>query len=678
MAGGGTSTYYFTAYDALEFKWTTSAQSISGGTTHVTWSVSLVSTTHGAIESSTSKKCVVTIGSRSQTQQVSIAIGNNTRKTLMVGNYGPIYHNDEGEANPVRVTVTLSADITFSGEYIGDVVVPGSIQVDPLFQPSTLTVSNGTLGTAQTLTVQRHSDIFTHKVLYKSGSASGYVAGSASATSSATSINWTPPLSLASQVTDGLEVPITFTVDTYKDSTKVGSKSVTKYFAIPESVKPSCTFTLEDITGIDDIYGSPVQNLSKIKIVVSPTLAYGSPIVAAQISANGGKYNDLEATTDVLVESGASPVSAWVRDGRGRVGSTSYTMNVQAYNRPSISALSVHRCDADGTESEQGEYIQATFSAAISSMGGKNTAAYKLRYKKSSAETFTEVTLSSLANTFTVNNFSYIFAATSDSSFDIEVTATDRHSTTTRATSASTAFTIMNWHASGTGVAFGKVAERPNSIEFGLRMYDEYNTLMGNGVAAYGGSAAPIDADTTQEHLCLTTVGTPTSDFWYVITMFYSNKTGNRAQIAVPYSKRLPVHRRYKYGGADWTEWATDSGVVLWADYWHMIDTHTITLPSPISAQPSGIVLTFSPYSEAPLNSNFQHFFVDKNFVAAHPGAGSEFNMFRYPFGVAGSKYLYISDTTIKGHANNTAVGTGASGIKYDNSQWVLRRVTGV
>jgi len=156
-------------------------------------------------------------------------------------------------------------------------------------------------------------------------------------------------------------------------------------------------------------------------------------------------------------------------------------MSVQAYTAPTVSKLNIKRCDADGTDNDKGEYIQVTFSAAVSNMGNKNTAAYALRYKKSTEETYTTVNFSALANKYAVTDQAYLFAADPDFSYDIEVTATDRHGTATRATSGSTAFTLMDWKASGTGIAFGKVAGKDNTMEVALDMEVEGSfALYGN------------------------------------------------------------------------------------------------------------------------------------------------------------------------------------------------------
>lgn len=329
---------------------------------------------------------------------------------------------------------------------------------------SSFSAPNGTLGSALKISITRKSDAFTHTLTYKCGSASGTIATK----TASTSVNWTPPISLAAQNTTGVNVPITLTMTAYSGSTSLGSASVNISCAIPASVAPSCSFTLTDVENIDDIYGSPVQNLSRIKVDVTATTAQGSPIKSYTIEINGERYSSQSAVSGYLEKYGDSVVKATVTDARGRSGSTSYTMRVQQYNHPKVSNLTVHRVNADGSENAQGEYIKATFSAAVYNIGSKNTAAYKLQYKRSGDTVYTDVTLSALAGSFTVTNYAYIFAADSGSSYDVTVSATDKHRTATTSTSASTAFTIMNLHRNGTGVAFGKVAETDNTMEVAL------------------------------------------------------------------------------------------------------------------------------------------------------------------------------------------------------------------
>ena len=66
------------------------------------------------------------------------------------------------------------------------------------------------------------------------------------------------------------------------------------------------------------------------------------------------------------------------------------------------------------------------------------------------------------------------------------------------------------------------------------------------------------DANTTTAPLVLTKVNTPTTDFWYVKTLFYSkiSNVSNKKQIAYSYKFDAPIYTRYCISGT-WSEWTT-------------------------------------------------------------------------------------------------------------------------
>lgn len=470
MASSGNKSIQVTSWDTLRFTWTERSQNVANNTTTIGWTLQLIATSDGAISSSASKAWSVTVNGTKYSGTNTIGIGNNSTKTLASGTT-TITHNADG-TKTFNYSFSQQFDISFNG-WIGTISGSGSGTLDAIpraSQPSCVTWPEhtqnvGSFGDTISIHMNRASSAFTHTVRYQFGSQSGTIA-----TGVTTGTTWTIPKSLMNLIPNSLSGSGTIYVDTYNGSTKIGTKYCGFTATVPTSSDcyPSCELTLEDTTGWDDTYGSPVQGLSKIKITVTPTLAYSSPIASYALTADGTKYTSATATTGALKTAGSSPVTVTVKDKRGRSGSASYTMSVQAYNPPSISKLTVHRCDADGTENEQGDYIKAVFSAAITALGNKNTADYKLKYKKSTASSFTTVTLTALANTYTVNNGSHIFAADSNSSYDVEIEAKDRHGTATRSTSASTAFTLLNWGADGTSMGVGKVAEKANTLQIAL------------------------------------------------------------------------------------------------------------------------------------------------------------------------------------------------------------------
>lgn len=465
MATSGSVNVTATKYDTLRFRWSLSNQSVANNTSSVSWWLELVSGAYGKISSSASKKWSVSVNGTNYSGSNSVSIGNNATKTLASGTT-TITHNSDG-TKTFSFSFSQEFAITFSGSWVGTKSGSGSGVLTTIPRKSTLTVANGTLGAAQTITISRASSSFTHTLTYKCGSAGGTIATK----STATGFTFTPPISLSSQNTAGTSVTIVYTLTTYSGSTGIGSNTYSRTYSIPASVKPSCTVQVLDGTNYQSTYGNLVKGLSTLKIKVTGTTSYSSPIASYNVTADGKKYTSAEFTTPALSAAGTVSVSATVTDKRGRTSSAvTASFSVIDYNPPVITSLAVHRCDAAGSDNDQGEYIKATFSATITDLNSKNSAAYKLRYKKTSEEDFTEVAFPDLAGEYQVTNKSYIFAADGNASYNVEIVATDDIREVKQATSASTAFTLINWKSDGTGFAFGKVAEESNTLQNALAL----------------------------------------------------------------------------------------------------------------------------------------------------------------------------------------------------------------
>lgn len=373
-----------------------------------------------------------------------------------------VAHNADGSKS-VAIEVDVNGyrdEYSFVNWYCGG---SSTVVLTTIPRKSTLYAGNGTLGAAQTLTVSKQADIFTHTITYACGSDSGQICDKASATS----ISWTPPISLASQNTTGTSVSIKLTITTFNGSTDVGSNSVVISCAIPASVAPSCSLTVSDYTGLATTYGAMIKGYSRLAVAVDAVAAYGAGITAYQVTADGATYSGSSVVTGVLNSSGTLTVTAKVTDQRGRTASTSKNVSVLDYSAPAVTLLKVKRCNADGTDNDQGEYCQVTFSGKVTALGNKNSATYKLEYLKSGDSAYTAVTFSELANNYAVTEAKHIFVADSGSSYEVRITITDNFTSDFSAVPLSTGATIMHWKANGKGMGIGKVSEVDNALDMG-------------------------------------------------------------------------------------------------------------------------------------------------------------------------------------------------------------------
>ncbi len=320
---------------------------------------------------------------------------------------------------------------------------------------STLSASSGTLGTAQTLSVTRQDDRFTHTITYACGSSSGTVCTK----SSNNSISWTPPVSLSSENTTGTTVSITLTITTYNGSASIGSNTETISCEIPASVKPSVSISVSDPTGNFSTFGAYVQGQSKMKIVLNESGAHGSTIKSRKITADGSSYTDATVTTGAISGTGELTTSATVTDTRGRTGTASTSISVLEYAYPKVTAISAKRSDATGAASSSGAYLCVTFDSTITALNNKNSATYTVQYKKSGAAEHETATLSSYAGAYTVTGGTFVFPAETTSSYEIILTAADAFKEVHKTVSGPSISKLFSILAAGKGWAFGKIAE---------------------------------------------------------------------------------------------------------------------------------------------------------------------------------------------------------------------------
>lgn len=359
-------------------------------------------------------------------------------------------HNSDGTRS---FTISIGAAV-----YYSTVNSTGSatFTLDTIARASGLSVGNGTLGSAQTITADRKSSSFIHRVKWASGSYSGTIAS----WSTDTSWSFTPGLELANGAPYGTSVYCEITLITFNGSgDEIGSVTKAIWLAIPNSVKPTVSLTLSDAKGYSSTYGGYVQGQSALHVVVNASGAYGSSISSYSTSVNGSTYTAQIFDTSVLWTSGTLTVSTTVTDTRGRSETTSTNITVLAYSAPTIYSVSAIRCDADGTENDRGSYTRITANWSYSGSPSGLTYSADLKMKQSSESSWTSV--ADFTPQLTTNNdYSTICAADEAHSYDIMLVASDSFSSTSRKISLSTGYCLYHIPTSGRGLTLGGLAEK--------------------------------------------------------------------------------------------------------------------------------------------------------------------------------------------------------------------------
>lgn len=387
-------------------------------------------------------------------------------------------HNSDGSK-----TVTLSAswDCGFDSSYTPrHLSLSETVTLPTIPRAATLSYGAMTMGTAATIKITPPVSGATSTITYKFGSASGTIVTK----TSAASVSWTPPKSLAAQIPNSASGTGTLTVETYSGSTKLGSRAYTVTISVPSTMTPTLTVALSDPTGRADTYGGYIQSKSRLKVELTAAGVQGSTIKSYAI-----KVGDiLSATSDTatsgyLPASGSLTVTASATDSRGRTKTVTKTVTVTPYVSPTISALKVVRCKANGTEDPTGAYAKATFSGAITALGSKNTAAYRVEKRETGTETWSTVATAA-AGQYSPTDVSVVFAAAANKKYDVRMVAVDAFESLVSSTRfLPAAYTSMHIADSMGSVGIGRLCDKEDTFQVGLAASFDEPVELGKGLA---------------------------------------------------------------------------------------------------------------------------------------------------------------------------------------------------
>jgi hypothetical protein len=454
MAISGTlnSTDYDGRY--IQFKWTAS-QNIKENKSEITWTLKGAGdATYGWYKAGNFKITIdgATILSSSEDTRIKLENG-----TVVASGVKTLTHNSDGTRS---FTVKIQAGIyTYAVNCRGE----KTFTLDPIPVASRVDVSDTSvdMGTIVTFTITRSSSSLTHKLTYSFEGESGSIGSDIE-----TFKMWRVPLSLASRIPDKTSGTCVITCITYDGETELGRTTTNMTIRVPSSTRPTVDISVsEAVQEVADTFGVYVKGLSRLAITATGAGAYGSTVTSHTITFNGVTYAGNSIETDVLTSSGDITIQATATDSRGYSSRKIVTVAVENYNKPYITKFEVVRCDADGTENEEGENAKIVIDGGVTNLTG-NSAVYTLKYKNSDEAYYTSQTLPdkdlAISKTIIVKNVDV------DLSHDFGITITDEFSQTDASATLGTAFTLMDYHASGKGIAIGKVSEKERVLEVNL------------------------------------------------------------------------------------------------------------------------------------------------------------------------------------------------------------------
>ena len=363
-----------------------------------------------------------------------------------------------------------------------------SLVVDPA--KSVVAATSGYMGSPLTISITRYATAFTHTIKYTFGSASGTI----TTKTSATSIAWTPPMSLCNQIPNAQQGTCTITCETYSGASLVGSSTTTMQLSVPKSVQlepqAGCAVVSPYNTGTKAAgIATFVQGYSKAEITIntakiSTANSYGATPKSYRVSFQGVSIDTAPYRTGVLTSAGTKQITLYITDTRGRTTSNTVSFTVHQYSTPKLSGISVFRCLSNGTASDEGTYISAKGTGTFSSLGGNNSITLKVRYGLMGGSYGSYSNMSSgTALVFGGGN------VLTDKSYSVEMVLTDKLGQGVVYTDyIGTMSVFFKGRDGGAGAAFGKLPERDNVLDIGWDLQtrgDLYIGEAGNKVADF-------------------------------------------------------------------------------------------------------------------------------------------------------------------------------------------------
>jgi len=346
-----------------------------------------------------------------------------------------------------------------------------------------------TIGVLSSMTVGNAGSGLTHNLSYSIGEASGVIATGVTA---GASVDWTPPASLANQITTDMVDDLTLSLENYSGGVLQSTLVLTFPLRVPASFLPTISaavFALKNPAG-DDI-GVYVQNRSWTQCTVTAASVYGATIVEYRVTIGGATKTSASnvVTTDVLALAGVLDGAVVVVDSRGQTASLTISgaVTVYEYFAPTVTSYTLLRCDAAGNATNIGAYIKYVLDVRFAPLNNLNSKGGTVAFKEDGEEEYgTPVALSAISAYSATVQGVIGAGAISAAAYMVAVTLQDRYTPVTVEASLPSSKIWFDLHFSGEGMAIGKAATEASLFDVGIAAnFDKPAHFMG-GVFGIG------------------------------------------------------------------------------------------------------------------------------------------------------------------------------------------------
>ena len=659
------SNYKSFARHRLVAEWT-ATQNVASNQSTVTVKVFLQSVdAYGAMSAPASNAGSVRVNSATKNFTATSNLNNYQKKELTSQSF-VVDHNDDDGTGSFSYNATYNINVTFDGVFYGNQTVSGSGTLDTISRASSIaSIVGNQIGGNVTVNITRASSSFKHIVKYTNTSGNVVTVGE----NVDTSKTFTISMDDCSHLPNSTSGTAKITVDTYSGDSIIGSVTSNHTVYVPDSVKPTFEWvTIKELT--DSIKNLNlgenrfVQGKSNLQMRVHGTAPYGATINKASVGITHVHTIQSHIGSISLASFpwavGDLQLVGTITDSRGRSASGSIGFTILPFSNPVIHSFSASRID-NGTSISVFKRIEA-------SRVDVNKTDYVVYVDRKINGGWTQIHSENSTNVETITLSGFDLA----SSHELRLRVDDYFQSVSSMTTISTSKTLMDFNKD-IGVGIGKLHER-GVLDVGGNVFikgdsnmqpstnnglDNAQNILINFIRPNGVRHSGFDIGGESDALRLHQYNT--SGTW--LSMHYFDTNGN-----VRLSRNLEVEGAIYEAGK--RVWADRDMPVLWSGGGYFLAEGNVVTPSkPLNDCRNGWVLFFSGFNGTSQDYHWNAHYIHKNINKKRGTGGYNIVLGSSTTNSIAQKYVYLTNTSITGHASNTANGSQTMVLK-DVYEW--------